>query len=63
MPTNQETTVKISKWLVKEVDTFINTSNKNKSEFPSKRNFVDRAVITFLEDKGIDLNKSNKKGG
>jgi len=55
MVTNEETTVKISKWLINELDVFINSSKKNKSDFPSKRNFIDRAVIDFLEKKGIKV--------
>ena len=55
MVTTQETTVKMSKWLVKEIDKFINRNNKNASDFPSKRNFVDRAVIKILEEQEVDL--------
>ncbi len=55
MVTNKETTVKISKWLIEEIDDFINNSRKNKSDFPSKRNFIDRAVIKLLEAQGADL--------
>ena len=50
-----ETTVKISKWVLDEIDGYVNKTKKNKTEFPSKRNFVDRAVINFLELKGIKL--------
>ena len=57
MVTNKETTVKVSKWLVDEIDKFINKSMKNASDFPSKRNFVDRAVIRLLEEREIDLNQ------
>jgi len=56
MATSNETTVKISKWLIEEVDKYINKNNKNKTDFPSKRNFVDRAVMLLLEQRGIDLN-------
>jgi len=55
MVTTQETTVKMSKWLVDEIDNFINRNNKNASDFPSKRNFVDRAVIKLLEEQGVEL--------
>jgi len=55
MVTTQETTVKMSKWLVDEIDDFINRNNKNASDFPSKRNFVDRAVIKLLEEQGVEL--------
>ena len=56
MVTNQEATVKISKWILKEVDNYVGKSKKNKSNFPSKRNFVDRAVMSYLEENGIQLN-------
>ncbi len=56
MVTNQETTVKISKWLLNEIDNYVDKSKSNKSNFPSKRNFVDRAVMNYLEKNGIKLN-------
>ncbi len=56
----QETTVKVSKWLIDEVDKFINLNQKNSSEFPSKKNLVDRALITFLESKKIKLNTKRR---
>ena len=55
MVTNQETTVKISKWLLEEVEKLINKNMKNASEFPSKRNFIDRAIIKLLEEQGVKL--------
>lgn len=55
MVTNPETAVKISKWLLEEIEKYINKNKKNKSDFPSKRNFVDRAVMKLLEEKGIKL--------
>lgn len=55
MVTNPETTVKISKWLMQAIEQFINKNLKNKSDFPSKKNFMDRAVIGLLEQKGVDL--------
>jgi len=55
MVTSNETTVKSSKWLIEEVDKFINKNNKNKSDFPSKRNFVDRAIMQLLETQGVNL--------
>ena len=57
MVTNREATVKISKWLLDEINDYVSTSKKNMSDFPSKRNFVDRAVITLLEKKGVQINK------
>lgn len=56
MVTTPETTVKTSKWLIEEIDKFINQNRKNKSDFPSKRNFVDRAIIRLLEEQGVSLN-------
>ncbi len=55
MVTSTETTVKMSKWLIEEIDKYINKSLKNKSDFPSKRNFVDRAVIQLLEKQEVNL--------
>lgn len=60
MVTNKEATVKISKWLLEEINKFVLVSKKNMSDFPSKRNFVDRAVICFLEEKGIKFNKKQR---
>jgi len=57
MVTNHEATVKISKWLLEEIDDYVGKTRKSMSDFPSKRNFVDRAVITLLETKGVKLNK------
>jgi hypothetical protein len=54
---SDETTVKISRWLVEEIDKYINKNNKNKSDFPSKRNFVDRAVMLLLEQKEVNLDE------
>lgn len=55
MATSDETTVKASKWLIDAIDKYINKNNKNKSDFPSKRNFVDRAIMLLLEQRGVDL--------
>lgn len=55
MVTNQETTVKVSKWLIKEVEGYLNSSLKNQTEFPSKRNFVDKAIIELLEKRGLKI--------
>lgn len=57
MVTNPEAAVKISKWLLEEINKYIDRNRKNKSDFPSKRNFVDRAVIMLLESKGINLDE------
>ena len=55
MVTNPETTVKISRWLLDEIEKFVDKNKKNKSDYPTKRNFVDRAVIRLLEEKGVTL--------
>jgi len=55
MKPKNETTVKISRWLIKEVELFIEKNNKNKSEFPSKKNFVDKAVIQMLQNQGMKI--------
>ncbi len=55
MVTNKETTVKVSKWLIGEVEKFVKRSKRNLSEFPSKRTLVDIAIIKFLEEKGVKL--------
>ena len=54
---NEEATVKISKWLLDEIDEYVSKNKKNQSNYPSKRNFVDRAVITLLEEKGVTLHE------
>lgn len=53
---NEDSTVKISKWLLNEIESFVNKNRKNKTAFPSKRNFVDRAVLNFLELNGAKIN-------
>ena len=55
MVTNAETTVKVSKWLIKEVDSYLQSSMRNQTEFPSKRNFVDKAIIELLMKRGLKL--------
>lgn len=57
MVTNPETTTKISKWLLNEITKFSDKNKKNKSDFPSYKNFVDRAVMRLLEEKGVKLEK------
>jgi hypothetical protein len=56
MVTNDETTVKVSKWLIDEVDNYLRKNKRNMTEFPSKRTFVDVAVMSFLEKRGVKLN-------
>lgn len=51
-----DTAVRISKWLDKAVEDYI-SDRKIRVDFPSKRNFVDKAVLQFLEEKGVNLTK------
>ncbi|MBT7706280.1 hypothetical protein HN747_02420 [archaeon] len=51
----KETTVKISKWVSEEIESFVGRNVRNKTEFPSKKNLVDKAVISLLEEKGVKL--------
>jgi len=50
-----DTAVRISRWLDEEIESYVSTK-KAKIEFPSKRNFVDTAVMQFLEKKGVKIN-------
>jgi hypothetical protein len=50
-----DTAVRISRWLDEAIENYI--SNKRVSvSFPSKRNFVDTAVMQLLEKKKVKLN-------
>ncbi|MCK4649836.1 hypothetical protein KAT36_01250 [Candidatus Pacearchaeota archaeon] len=51
-----DTAVRISRWLDEAIEGYI-SSKKIRVEFPSKRNFVDSAVMKFLEEKGVGLNE------
>ncbi|MFH1521501.1 MAG: hypothetical protein ABIF18_00930 [archaeon] len=50
-----DTAIRVSRWLDEEIENYI-SDRKIKIEFPSKRNFVDKAVMAFLEKKGAKLN-------
>ena len=52
----RDTAVKVSRWLDDAVKGYI-SNRKINIEFPSKRNFVDKAVMRFLEEKGVKLNE------
>jgi hypothetical protein len=52
----KDTVVRLSRWLDKKIDRYI-SDKKIRLEFPTKRNFVDCAVMQFLEEKGANLNK------
>ena len=45
-----DTAIRISRWLDKEIENYL-SDRKIKIEFPSKRNFVDKAVMQLLEEK------------
>ncbi len=49
-----DTVIRISKWLDKAVEGYI-SDRKTKVKFPSKRNFVDTAVMQLLEKRGVKL--------
>jgi len=50
----RDSVVRVSKWLDEELETFI-SDKKTRVEFPTKRNFIDRAVMKLLEEKGVKL--------
>ena len=50
-----DTSVRMSRWLDEEIEGYV-SNKKNKVSSPSKRNFVDRAVMELLEREGIKLN-------
>ena len=49
-----DTAVRISRWLDEAVENYL-TDRKIKVEFPSKRNFVDKAVMQLLEKRRVKL--------
>lgn len=50
-----DTAIRISRWLDDAIENYISTK-KMKVAFPSKRNFVDTAVMQLLEEKGVKIN-------
>jgi hypothetical protein len=42
-----DTTIRMSRWLDSAIENYI-SDKRAKIEFPNKRNFVDRAVMHFL---------------
>ena len=50
-----DTAVRISRWLDEAVGDYI-SDKKIRVSFPSKRNFVDTAVMQLLEEKKVKLN-------
>ena len=51
-----DTAVRISRWLDEAVENYI-SDKKVRVAFPSKRNFVDTAVMQLLEEKKVKLNE------
>ena len=49
-----DTAVRISRWLDEVVERYI-SDKRTRLEFPSKRNFVDNAVMRLLEEKGVNV--------
>lgn len=49
-----DTAVRISRWLDEEIEGYI-SDKKIRVAFPSKRNFVDTAVMRLLEEKGVNM--------
>jgi hypothetical protein len=47
-----DTAVRISRWLDEAVESYI-SDKKIRVKFPSKRNFVDTAVLQLLEEKEV----------
>lgn len=54
MKKRKDTVVRISRWLDREIEQLI-SKRKMRVRFPSKRNFVDFAVMKLLEEKGAKL--------
>jgi len=51
-----DTAIRVSKWLDEAISNYI-SNKKTRVRFPSKRNFVDHAVMQLLEEKGVKLDK------
>ena len=51
----KDTAVRVSRWLDDEIESYV-SDKKNKVSFPSKRNFIDTAVMQLLEERGVELN-------
>ena len=52
----KDVVVRISRWLDRAIGIYI-SDKKIRVEFPTKRNFVDCAVVQLLEEKGVNLDK------
>lgn len=54
----KEKTVKISQYLLEQIQEFRNKIKLNKINYPSDKNFVDRAVMELLKKEGFELEKA-----
>ncbi|MFA4960497.1 MAG: hypothetical protein WC548_02430 [Candidatus Pacearchaeota archaeon] len=54
----KDTVVRVSKWLDDVIENYI-SDRKIRLDFPSKRNFVDCAIMHFLEEKKVNLEGKN----
>jgi hypothetical protein len=52
MKARRDTSIRVSRWLDKEIENYL-TDKKIRIEFPSKRNFIDKAVLQLLEEKKV----------
>lgn len=50
----KDTAIRLSKWIDREIEGYI-SDRKIRVEFPSKRNLVDKAVMQFLEERGVKI--------
>lgn len=50
----KDSVVRVSKWLDEEIEKYI-SNRKSRVEYPTKRNFVDIAILKFLEEKGVKV--------
>jgi len=57
-----DTAVRVSRWLDEELEDYISDKIR-RVEFPTKRNFVDVAVMQLLEEKGVKLNVRRRNAG
>jgi len=57
-----DTAVRVSRWLDEELEDYISDKIR-RVEFPTKRNFVDVAVMQLLEEKGVKLNGRRRNAG
>ena len=59
MKQRRDTAVRVSKWLDRVVEKYL-SDKEIRIEFPSKRNFVDKAVMKLLKERGA-LTKNERK--